>query len=199
MYLTIGFLVSKIIQGEEMDERVNDYNNYDKLVLYVKHNKVEKIVKVYEKLGYELVEKKDNHNYGDTVDITFVRAHKIENKDALQLLQVNLEKEINYIGRSEAYKHLKSLSFATILSGLGLVFICLGILFSVKSVTLIGKILNACLCGAGLLLMFLCLIFTPKIINKENKKYELIEKQTYSKIDLLLQEVEKVRGEYEKI
>ena len=61
--------------------KINDYINYDSLKLYVKKNKSKEIIEHYKLFGWELAEEFENKKYEDILDLTFCRAHKIENKD----------------------------------------------------------------------------------------------------------------------
>ena len=97
--------------------------NYDNLTLYVKKNKVEEIVQHYEIFGWQLVKSVENDRYEDLVDLTFVRPHKIENKDDLQLYQVFMEEKLNEAAKAQRRRHIWSTLFAFNASLIGFVLI----------------------------------------------------------------------------
>lgn len=154
-----------------MDERLNDYNKFDKLVLCVKDNKTKEIIGHYAHFGWELVESVSNKKYGNIMDLTFVRPHNIKNKDQIQLLQAGLDVELNKLAKLENKKHSLSVGLGFTFIILGLLAIIFGIVnaFNVNNIGF--KILSWSIVGIGCLSLGLCAFFIPKIIRHENIKF----------------------------
>lgn len=178
-----------------MDERINDYNNYDKLVLYVRNKKADEIINYYNALGYELVSVKENSKYLDTKDLTFLRPHIIENKDRLQLLQIHLEVELNKMGKSEQHKHAFSINFTISLLTIGLFLLIFGGYQLLTSTTLAIKIVFSILGVIGIICLFLVLLFAPKIIKKENESFTKKTEEINNNIKTLLKIIKDARSE----
>lgn len=165
--------------------RTDDYNNYDVLNLYVKRNKLENIINKYTIFGWELEKQEDNKEYEDIVELTFVRFHKIKNKDELQLLQVYMEERLNKVGQLERNKNAKTTSLAFIFGVIGLVMIVFGILdliFNFFSVSIAGDIIFL---SIGAILELTGILVIPKIYKKEKFDFD-------SKISVLELEIENI-------
>lgn len=178
-----------------MDERLNDYNKYDKLTLCVKDNKTRAIIDHYAHFGWELVESVSNRKYGNIMDLTFIRPHSIKNKDKVQLLQVGLEVELNKIAKQEKRKHSKSV--ATTLSFLvaGALLVLAGVL-NILNATNVGiKILAISLLTLGAILILLPMFITPKIVRKENARHIKFVQEYNSKIEIILNELNALKKE----
>ena len=50
--------------------KTNNYNEYDKLVLYVKKDKAKEIIGRYVLFGWEVESQEENSRYEDILDIT---------------------------------------------------------------------------------------------------------------------------------
>lgn len=165
--------------------KINDYNNYDVLNLYVKRNKLEDIIKKYEIFGWQLEKQEDNKDYEDIVEVAFIRPHKIKNKDDLQLLQVYMEERLNKVGQIERSKNAKTTSLALIFGLLGMALLVLG------SLDLIFKFFNIWASGdiiflvLGLILVFTGSFIVPKIYKKEKVDFD-------AKISVLELEIENI-------
>ena len=178
-----------------MDERILDYNNYDKLTLYVKKERTKRIIRAYQTLGYELVLSLPNDRYNNIMDLTFVRPHNCKNKDKLQYLQVGLEIELNKIGKLEKNKHSKSITFAL---SFGLISVFLGILgvyLLLNATTLLYKIFDLIIILVALLMFGVGLFFTPKIFQKEKEVFEEKTNDINNKIDNIIAKIKQTKGE----
>lgn len=156
-----------------------DYNNFDKLEIYAKKNKVDMIIKCYEAFSWTLFEKEENSRYADTYNLTFIRPHKIENKDFLQYHQIEMENNLNKIGKIEKNRHSKSTIWGLIFGLLLIGFTFLSIsLFKVRTIlNYIFAIASVCL---AITLLLLSIFLIPKIYKKEKKIFskqnELLQK-----------------------
>ena len=177
-----------------MDKRLFDYNNYDSLHLYVKKEREENIARIYKGLGYELMFSKPNNKYSNIMDLTFVRPHKIENKNELQFLQVELEIELNKIGKTEKNKHSFSISFALTIGVISVLFGVLGIVLLLHSFSVIQKVANFILIFLAFLMFGIGLFFTPKIFNKEKIKFEEKNNESSKKLNEIFEQIKKIRG-----
>lgn len=161
-----------------------DYNNYDKIDVYAKKFKTETIVSCYESFGWKLVNISDNDKYEDLNDITFVRPHKIPNKDFLQYNQIEMENILNKMGKLEKNKH----SVTTIVG------LCLG-LFAMSMAILaiyffrLGTISNNIY---GIICSVLCVLgccaegtATLKVSKKESLRYS----QKYTELETELNNI----------
>ncbi|MBQ9792150.1 MAG: hypothetical protein IJW32_00185 [Clostridia bacterium] len=165
--------------------KINDYNNYDVLNLYVKRDKLENIISKYTIFGWELEKQEDNKEYEDIVEITFVRPHVIKNKDDLQLLQVYMEERLNKVGQLERNKNAKTTSLALVFGVIGLAMIIFGLLdliFNFFGFLIAGDII---LLSVGAILELTGLLVVPKIHKKEKIDFD-------SKISILELEIENI-------
>ena len=85
-----------------------DYNNYDQINLTVKRQNADEVILSYGAFLWEKIEEKEDKQYHDILHLSFIRPHKIPNKDRLQLLQVHYEHFINERAVAENKKHAKS-------------------------------------------------------------------------------------------
>lgn len=177
-----------------MDERLLDYHNYDKLTLFVKDDREENLIRIYKGLGYDLVSSVPNKRYNNIIDLTFVRSHKIKNKDKLQYLQVGLEIELNNIGRLEKNRHAKSMSVGLTIGAIAIMMIALGVYFILGAGLTSSKIGNLVMIVLGLLILGSELIILPKIIKKENENFEVKNKETNVKLEKIFEQIKIARG-----
>lgn len=149
---------------------MRDYENYDYLSITVKKNKLERLKTHYRELGWEDTAMKEDVRYDDITHISLRRPHKIENKDALQLLQVYLETAWNKIGKIENNPRPK-----TLICGLGLGLlsaalliagICLIFLPQMKFLIVWGLILAT----LGIITAGLCTAFSIVLFRREGKR-----------------------------
>ena len=86
-----------------------DYREYDSLSLLVKREALDIMISYYRDFGWSVVRMDDDRRFFDLVHLTLARAHRIENKDKLQLLQIRLEGVINALGDAKRKKHKRTL------------------------------------------------------------------------------------------
>ncbi len=117
-----------------------DYNKYDILDIYAKNEKVETITECYESFCWELIEKNENKKYADTMELTFIRPHKIPQKDYLLYTQIEMENTLNAIGKLERTKYAKSTTVSLICGLLSLLLIIVGGKLFTSSFVVFGSI-----------------------------------------------------------
>ena len=177
-----------------MDNRIIDYNNYDKLHLYVKKSREERVINIYNALGYELVSNKPNRKYSNIMDLTFVRPHKIQNKNSLQYLQVCLEIELNKIGKTEKHRHSLSVSFALTMGLLSILLGGFSVFFLINSFSVLQKIINITLFFSSVIIFVLGAFLTSKIIKNENKKFKEKNDEYIKNVNEIFEDIQKIRG-----
>ena len=148
-----------------------DHKNFDYLTLLVKKKDVENIIKYYKSFGWQIYEKKEDEKYDDTLIITFCRAHKLKNKDRLQLLQVRLESKLNELGKCEKYKYSKSTIFG-LTAGIGLLLLLsLGIFLMAEQNTIFSRFGGIIITIISSVLLVLMLIKIDQLKKSDNEKY----------------------------
>lgn len=97
-----------------------DYHNFDKLEVTAKTVKEREIISHYALFGWQEVKRVEDKKFFDISHITFIRPHKIANKDKLQLLQIYYENYMNELYACEKSRHTVSVAYVicSILSGL---------------------------------------------------------------------------------
>lgn len=166
--------------------KTNDYKNYDTLTLYVKKEKQQEIAQYYFSFGWELAVQGENKRYEDINDFTFVRLHKIKNKDELQLLQVYMEEDINQLAKLDKQKYAKSTALGLCLGIFGFLSMSLGLLFFLNFLpqSLLGGLIFSVL-GIGLIVLMIVLL--PRLIKKEkeiySQKYKILDKNLHNTIE----------------
>ena len=169
--------------------KTRDYEKYDYIEIIVKKENVDEVVSSYGKFLWKEISRKEDRRYSDVLHVSFYRAHNIENKDRLQLLQVYYEFALNERAELNEKKHHKSragicnlIFFATcILAGLW------RLIFYFKNPIIFG-------CGIFLTLgvLFFAVFFGKKLkkLHKlENEKFQIFEKGHRAKINEILDEV----------
>lgn len=173
----------------------NNYKDYDTLNLYVKENKVQEIINNYQVFGWQLIAEKANKMYADIVDLTFIRPHKIDNKDELQLQQIYMEERLNELGKLNKQKHARTTSFGLCFGVILLALLVLGVMLSFNVNNILGKI-----CGYVVVVIAIVLLaFELKIINRAYKNEQLVFKQKQdvlqAQITMILTKVKQLRGD----
>lgn len=87
-----------------------DYRTQDCLHTAIRTDRADEMVARYRAFGWEESERKDDDRYDDIVRITFVRPHRLPEKDRLQLLQVRMEKRLNEAAALKKNAHAVSVS-----------------------------------------------------------------------------------------
>lgn len=162
-----------------------DYNEYDSLSLYVKTEKRDEIIEHYKLFKWELFKEVLNSKYEDIVDLTFIRPHKIENKDELQLLQVYMEERINGISKLEKNKHSIATAFGLGFGVGGLVLISLALIFYYNLLGSLKLWLSITFGVVGFIFVVLFAVVLPWVIKKEKEKFSVnFQKQTEALSDI---------------
>ena len=162
--------------------KTDNYNEYDKLKLYVKKKKSNEIIKNYDAFQWKLIERAENVIYEDIEDLTFVRKHKIENKDELQLLQVYMEERLNEAGKLERNKYSKTTSFGLCFGIIGALLILLGTLCCINVFNFMPMAGGITCISMGVILI-IGLVFLPKIIKREKTDYSLNIKEINEQVE----------------
>lgn len=114
-----------------MNGKTIDYNTTDTLDVTVRTDKAWELWDRYKKFGWVQYASTPDSTYDNLVHISFYRPHRIEHKDELQLLQVNMEMAINNLSKAERYKNLKSMACGSIIAIITAVFVLFGTLVPV--------------------------------------------------------------------
>ena len=133
---------------------ITNYNEFDTLEIYAKKDKSKHVKACYQSFAWSVVEEKENDRYGDTIDLTFQRPHKLKNKDELQLMQVYMEDSLNKYGSLERQKHAKSTICGITFGLLSLLVLIVGIIL------LKNSILNVLIGGTFMFYCFYILLKT---------------------------------------
>lgn len=172
-----------------------DIFEYDELNLYAKKDKSAEIIENYKNFNWTLENEVENDKYEDLSDLTFSRPHKIKNKDELQLLQVYMEENLNLIGKLEKYKHARSQAFGLCLGGLIIALLSLAVWYFVSFSNITYYFVSACvMCSISLICIILMIIFLPKIIKKENKRYIEIHKKLEDEVSEICSKAKNLVG-----
>lgn len=148
----------------------------DYLQVSIKQDKQEEIEKYYKAFGWEKVSEEDDERFSNLVYITYSRDHFVDNKDALQLMQVKLEHKLNERAKCEHIKNSKSISLGLILGVLGLGLVGLGIAFWAVIWGIFVSIV-------GLGVVVLNVLLTRRIRAKEEQKYSALITQCNNDLD----------------
>ncbi len=162
-------------------EKKFDYNEFDKIVVTTKREKVENIIKDYAVFGWQELTVDDDEVFYDVIHITFFRAHVMDNKDELLYLQVCYEQRLNKASDLERYKYTYSSIFYCIL----LIFSIITLILGVISIVKFSNVL------VGLLFIVACFMIGGAVVpvNKIRKKeYGLF----ITKYNNVLKEIEEI-------
>lgn len=146
-----------------------DYKNKDKITIFAQFDKAEEIIEYYKKFKWDLIKNEKAKHATELLELTFIRPHKIDNKDKLQLYQVQMEECVNEIGKLENFKGSKTTSVGLIFGLIGLAPLVIAILMfcDVISSPLYLKII---LTTIGIILTIINFI-TIRKINQVEEKY----------------------------
>lgn len=170
-----------------------DFNSYDCLPTALKKNTSEELVNLYRIFRWEEAERTEDKRFSDIVNITFIRPHKIPNKDRLQLLQVMAEERINSIAIMNTNKYSRStalsltagiITFGAFLGGIGIALTSSFIMLKVM-----GGILSViALAFSGLLISMI-----PKMRLREDISYATESQRLHSEIDRICDEAKSLK------
>ena len=172
-----------------------DYNNYDTLKIYANKSKCDDIIYHYNLFEWEVYEKVDNARYEDTVDITFIRPHKIENKDELQLLQVYMEERLNGIAKIEKDKYSRTLAFSLSTGVIGIAFVVFSILAFLGYLLPMRNIVGVVSMTFGVVLLTLFTVFLPIFIKKDRLKCDTEIARLSREVDEISDRVSVLKGD----
>lgn len=159
-----------------------DFKKYDRIDVYAKKERVDIIIKCYQAFYWELYEQCDNPLYADTDNLTFIRPHKIENKDELQYSQIEMENTLNSIGKLEKYKHSKSTVLGLCFGLLSALLLAMAIVFSVNNPLHLGVVLCILSWTAFTTCATATAIITTKKFAWENKFFEIKNEELKQKL-----------------
>lgn len=172
-----------------------DYKNYDRLDIYAKKEKVEGITKCYESFSWELKEKHENNKYADTIELTFIRPHKIANKDDLLYSQIEMENALNALGKLSRNKHAICTMVGLALGILSVGILAMGIYCLLSIVGTLGWVLFGMGIGIGIGLGIFSWLYSKKIYNDEEKKYKIQRKKLENTIENICKLAKTTAGE----
>jgi len=111
---------------------MTDYNDYDYMHAVLKKKYAEQLKECYRAFGWEIVVREEDGRYDDVYNVKFRRPHRIEHKDELQYLQVELEANFDKVSKINRPFYPKSflirlfsiiLSLGMIAGGLCVIFL----------------------------------------------------------------------------
>lgn len=169
-----------------------DHNNYDELNVYAKSEKANDIIKCYESFQWQLIHNDENEKYSDANALTFIRPHKIENKDYLQYNQIEMENILNDIGKCEKNKHSKST-----MCGLCIylpIFLLICIILKSFFENKVSLLFMGITIGILTILAILSIIIMIKVYKKESSEFNIKHKSLHQKLNNLCTMVKKEGG-----
>ena len=145
-----------------------DFLKYDTLFVDMKKSEEERMVKYYEAFGWQVYERKASRRKSGSVNICFVRPHKIRNKDALSLLQVKMELAVNRFAVIK--KRTRGIAFAlgAFLASLTLFFLASGVSVFLSSNGSFGRVFGSLTAIASVL----STPFSAKLLGKYTGRAE---------------------------
>ena len=164
-----------------------DYHNFDKLEVMAKTAKEKDLVNHYALFGWEEVNKTDDKRYFDLTHITFIRPHKIANKDRLQLLQIYYENYMNELYDCEKNKYIRSTIFVISTVIIGLILMAIGIITLLAS-PILAKILGGVFIVTSIVLTVCSFIKLKKVKRNEKNSFKEKYSDLQNKIDCVLQD-----------
>ena len=180
--------------------KAKDHENYEYIDIIVKKDNADEVVASYGEFLWKEISRKEDKIYSDVLHVSFYRAHNIQNKDRLQLLQVYYEFALNE--RAEAFekKHHKSkagICNLIVLSACLLVGIWWLIFYMKNIFAFVGGI-----CFSLIIVLF-ALLFgrkLKKLHKEENQRFAIKDQEQKTKIEQIIKQVKtltnaKVGGE----
>lgn len=175
-------------------KRDYDYHNFDRLSVTLKLDKEPEMVERFGCFGWRQVERFDDRQYDDLVHIAFERPHKIDNKDELQLLQVNMESCVNKSAKLKKNKLAKTTIIGLIAGMIGCGMIAGGIVIAVLLHSILTIALGSVLAAAGLAEILICLPFLLKTAKKEQENFTIQYAQTVEETDKICNAAKALTG-----
>ena len=148
-----------------------EYLKNDHLTVSVKYGLAEEIKSAYRVFGWKLEEERKDKRYPNFVHMKFVREHKIEGKDRLQLLQVRFDVAINFIGKAGKRMGRRALCTGVVLALLGAALILCGSLFLFYFNTNLPMAFGVTLISAGAVVFILCVLAAIRLYMRDKRTY----------------------------
>lgn len=178
-----------------MTNLIDDYNNFDYLSITLQTEKVDKMVSVYNKFGWEMISKIESSTFEDVCYITFRRPHNIKNKDRLQYLQIAMEHSFNGISQRFIHKHTKSILFSSLLGLLFSAILALSVVFIATGYTKLTSIIAYILCPVSVAGIIFTAVATAKLFKKENRSFIKHTAESMEEFKNIIHEVEELNKE----
>lgn len=148
-----------------------EYLKNDHLAVSVKSGVAEEIKRAYRVFGWKLEDERMDRRYDDLVHMKFVREHRIEGKDRLQLLQVRFDVAINFMGRSGKRMVARTVCAAGLLTLLGLALIACGVLLLLNFTAKVFVACGVALISAGAAAFVLCALTARLVYVKDRRSW----------------------------
>lgn len=174
-----------------------DYVNYDYIMVSVKEDKYDPIIRCYEKLGWERVQSNEDAVYYNLVTVIFRRPHKVMKKDRLQLLQVWMETQINDIASASKGKHTFSIVSGLVLYFIYVAFVVSGCLVATLCSGAILFWVGLSIAALGILLAAISVYPLCRRVRKENAVYEARVRTASNELENYMQEADALAYERE--
>lgn len=165
-----------IYRGCRMNGKTIDHNSMDSLDVTVRTDKELELRERYKKFGWVQYASSPDSTYDNLVHLSFYRPHKIEHKDELQLLQVNMEMAINNLSKALRYKNLKSMVCGSVIAIISSAFILLGVIVPVLMYSVVHLAFGIV---CGMLAVITLAVGIPKNIKRRER-----EEDKYNKLML---------------
>lgn len=168
-----------------------DYHEYDSLSLLVKREALDIMISYYRDFGWSVVRIDDDRRFFDLVHLTLARAHSIENKDKLQLLQIRLEGVINALGDAKRKKHRRTLLLSLLCALFSVLLASIAVFCLV-----LGRIAPALLIFLGVAATIVFFFFSVKrLFEWERAKYTTEYKAYTAKLISILERARRLVGD----
>lgn len=171
-----------------------NHNEFDYQVIVAKKEKAGELIKNYGCFGWVAINSNQHAQFENLVEIEFSRPHKIQNKDNLQFMQVNMEHYINHKGRLEQKKHSKSLMLGMSTSIIAVFLIIFAVFSPIKVAGNLGIALCVLYAFLAISILTLCGIGIAKLTKIENFKFEKESKNCDNLISKICKQAKSLLG-----
>lgn len=165
----------------------------DTISLMVDVSSLEEVKYYYSVFGWKISSEKRDAIFHRTYHIVFERDHFIDNKEELQLLEVEFESNVKKLNKAKVKKHRWTKIFALSFSLLFFVCLVLGLCFYFgypEGIPLYASILLLSFSG---LFFILCPCFCIPTFKMENKKFNTEFKSLVKERKRIIEDTRKVR------
>ena len=166
----------------------------DKLAITVKADGAEDIKKAYAVFGWRLVKQYGDEKYGDIIHMDFVREHKIEGKDRLQLLQVRFEVAVNFLGKAPGRLSVRAGIIGALLSLIGIALIVYGAVVAFYSTTTVFYATGIGVISGGILFVVFALFVANKVFTTDKQTSGAVAAVLRDNIKDILAEASRITG-----